>query len=86
MASRATRKRRKILMRDFVRYLKEKKGCKNCGGRNDLTFHHRIKKNKRGRVDSTIASNASWKKFMAEVVKCDVLCDPCHVRLHQEIG
>lgn len=65
--------------RDYKASLK----CKECGFNHPaaLSFHHRNGEEKLGEV-SVIAWEASKKKLLEEIKKCDVLCHNCHAIHH----
>ena len=57
--------------------------CVSCGvsgNEEALQFHHKDPDNK----EFTIAkhSSASEKRFWAEVAKCVLLCEDCHILIH----
>ena len=77
--------------RAMLRGLKQFKGCSCCGWKPTnprlLHFHHRdplgLKDwcmRKLFNISQSIHSQ-SWPKILAEVAKCDILCEPCHVHL-----
>ena len=74
------RRRRTQRMKGYLDYVKDKTGCLICGGYQKLVFHH-----KQDKIDklSQMAHSASIDTLMAEVAKCDVLCEDCHNWLHK---
>jgi 5-methylcytosine-specific restriction endonuclease McrA len=52
--------------------------CAECGGTDNLEFHHRNPAEKS--FDVSMRMNLSLARIMAEVRKCVVLCFACHVR------
>lgn len=63
---------------------KQTLACAGCGTTDHrvLEFHHRDPSEKE--LEVSLMLNWSWKKMMAEVHKCDVLCANCHRILHYE--
>ena len=70
--------------RAMLRGLKQFKGCSCCGWKPTnprlLHFHHRDPKTKLFNVSQNVHSQ-SWPNILAEVEKCDIMCEPCHVHL-----
>lgn len=61
----------------FTRGLKEKNPCLDCGKKYPhyiMEFDHR--EGKTLCVSSTVSW--SWKKMLAEIAKCDIVCSNCH--------
>ena len=56
------------------------RGCKYCGGDNELTFHHRRKKVACATQNRFTTATALWN----EVYKCEVVCRECHDKIHNE--
>jgi len=58
--------------------------CVNCKGKEDLEIHHIDPKTK----SFTIAKgwHHSWVKIVAELNKCEILCDECHKDHHKVIN
>lgn len=57
----------------------KKKPCTDCGGEfppHVMDFDHKDGV-KLGRI-STMATQVSWDKLLAEIAKCDLLCANCH--------
>ena len=54
---------------------REAHGCKDCGTRKNLLFHH-PNDDKKFRVSAGL--RYGWDRIAAEVAKCIVLCQPCH--------
>ena len=52
---------------------------KNSAG---LTFHHNNPKEKSFPLDLRLCSNRTWEKLVKEANKCRLLCQNCHVELH----
>jgi len=57
--------------------------CKRCGSDENLEWHHRDPSEKKAKIGSLI-KRGSKADLWAEVVKCVLLCHPCHRQLHQE--
>jgi len=69
--------RKKEKVRILKDEIKRNGCCVKCGTKENLTFHHRDKSQKKHDIAS-IQTVAALRK---EVAKCDLLCWPCH-RLH----
>lgn len=52
--------------------------CKGCGTTKNLQFDHVDRYSKRYPIASML-SGCSWDNIMSELVKCQLLCHPCHV-------
>lgn len=83
------REKRKQHDEELKQWLKRYKSqfcCKLCGEKHPacLQFHHRDKNEKSFNIGSTIGRwrYISFKKLVAEVSKCDILCGNCHAILH----
>lgn len=72
----------------FVLVHKAERGCEKCGERHPacLSFHHMDGDTKEANIASLIGRGASWRRLLAEMSKCIVLCENCHRKLHWEIG
>ena len=55
--------------------------CLDCGSTADLHFHHRDPATKVATV-MMMPGHYGRAKIQAEVEKCDVLCQPCHMARH----
>lgn len=70
-------------VRQHLRELKVKIGCKYCGYKKffgALSFDHRDPKSKRFEL-SNCHKYRSWKEIKREIAKCDVVCLNCHAEL-----
>lgn len=69
--------------RHWVREYKEHNPCVSCGEGNPalLTFHHRREKDKIDTIAHMVTTR-SLRTLVAEVRKCDVMCEQCHSELH----
>lgn len=79
---------RKVSMRSRVAAYKAARGCRDCGttDRRVLDLHHRDGTDKEAAV-SQMMYRCSWKRVVAEMDKCDVLCANCHrIEHHAERG
>lgn len=54
--------------------------CVDCGSTTNLDFHHRNPEEKSCNVAT--ATMHSFRRFIEEVEKCDVLCRSCHKLRH----
>lgn len=72
----------RIRNRDWLRSIKEDRGCERCGFPDvrALEFHHRDPKEKKFRLSNQL--NRSRASLEAEVDKCMVLCANCHAIEH----
>lgn len=66
----------------WVNDLKNEWGCKICGGKEDLEFHHRDKSTKIMNVSRMVTCLVKMDILLAEIEKCDVLCSKCHDSIH----
>ena len=72
----------RVALRDFVREQKVGKVCAVCG-QDDVTklvFHHRDPATKL--FDICRTKVRSRPTLLEETAKCDILCQPCHMRKH----
>lgn len=81
------RERGKRIIREYLARLAEIKlahGCLRCGYREHpaaLSFHHRDPATKKFTIGK---GYHAAEKLLAEIAKCDVLCENCHRVLHAE--
>lgn len=69
-------------------------GCSICGGKDFLVYHHIEPLQKLWDVSGPreVREEAEKRKLSrfavlrAEVEKCDVLCEKCHIKVHKELG
>jgi len=75
----------KDVLRDFVREQRTGKLCILCGKGdvNKLVFHHRDPSTKLFAIGRTAVR--SKQAIREEIAKCDVLCQSCHVSLHNKL-
>jgi hypothetical protein len=69
--------------REWARTLKDKP-CSKCGEQLEperMHWHHRDPATKEFRVALGVF-RASRARILAEIAKCDLLCEPCHDELH----
>lgn len=67
--------------REYLDKYKTQAGCADCGLRNDehpevFDFDHRPGTDKHFNLARAI--NLTWKRLLAEIEKCDVVCANCH--------
>ena len=76
--------KRRLKILDMVRKLKT--ACTKCGQNHPacLDFHHRDSSQKEFTISIVTTQGYSFKKVLAEISKCDVLCSNCHRILHYE--
>ena len=77
------------LRRERLTTLMRRRGCrcKKCGYNRctaALEFHHRNPKRKLFNVNMSTMTKG-WKRILAEVKKCDLLCANCHRETHVAI-
>lgn len=67
------------MARAKVAKYKSERGCRDCGTTDHrvLDLHHRNGTDKEAAV-SQMLYRYSWKRIVAEMDKCDVLCANCH--------
>ena len=82
-------KRRAVLQkprnREFVRRVKLRKGCSQCGYKKyhgALHFHHLNPEEKISSGSKAIQYNWSPTKIKREMRKCTILCANCHAEEH----
>lgn len=65
--------------------IREETPCMDCGVQYPhyvMQFDHRGDEPKSGNIGQLCAH--SWKKLLAEIAKCDIVCANCHsIRTHQ---
>lgn len=66
----------------WVNNIKQERGCKNCGGKDGLEFHHRDKTTKVANISIMVTNLVKLEVLLAEIEKCDVLCSKCHDSIH----
>lgn len=67
--------------RERLAAYKDGKPCADCGQKHRhfvLEFDHRNPKTKEFTVSYANGKRYSWKKIMAEIRKCDLICSNCH--------
>ena len=69
-------------LRKWVNEMKTSKGCKICGTKEKLQYHHRDPKTKIMAVSNMVSKQMSRAEILIEIEKCDVLCKPCHDNEH----
>lgn len=72
-------KEKKRKMREYLRNVKDIP-CMDCGVKYPsyvMDLDHRDPADKAGNIDQLI-NRGSWKKFLEEIDKCDVICSNCH--------
>lgn len=74
------RQKRKIEIEEFKKTLR----CQRCGceDHRTLLFHHSDKGSKVFAIANAVQRGYSWKRIMAEVAKCEVICANCHAIEH----
>lgn len=80
-----TRQRRTLERRRIVATLKVERGCKICGYRKcayALSFHHRDPSEKSFNIGDGLNREYSLERIVAEIAKCQTLCQNCHSELH----
>jgi hypothetical protein len=50
-----------------------------------LQFHHIQANTKVREVSNLISANVSWKRIIAEIKKCILVCSNCHIKLHKNL-
>ncbi len=59
--------------------------CESCGYKKNyaaLVFHHKNSSNKLFNIDARKCSNTNWEQLLKELEKCSLLCQNCHLELH----
>lgn len=82
------KKKREIQRENYLNFIancKSQFGCAECGEDDPraLVFHHVNPKEKKFAIN-----NITWdrKNVLAEIAKCEILCQACHVIYHTENG
>lgn len=64
-------------------------GCENCGLHpqseeecKKFHFHHEDSTNKLNKISRLVLGGASAKILIAELEKCKVVCESCHINIH----
>ena len=57
-------------------------GCLDCGSAENLHFHHVDPSTKTAAVSFYASTSASVERLMAEIEKCVVVCETCHLDRH----
>lgn len=75
--------KRKALARIYIKKIKSKTGCEQCGESREacLDFHHKYAK-KLYCISSMVGQGRSPKTIHHELRKCITLCSNCHRVLH----
>src|SRR2546429_5758865 len=70
-------------LRWLVNY-KSSLSCTRCGESHPatLTFHHRERSEKSFEIGNMLRVKVSFKRLVAEIQKCEVLCANCHAKEH----
>jgi hypothetical protein len=69
-------------LHDWVESMKTSKGCKLCGSKERLHYHHRDPKTKIMAISNMVSKQKSRTEILSEIEKCDILCKPCHDKEH----
>jgi hypothetical protein len=79
--------KRKDMLQDFYKELKENLACAQCGENHPATlhFHHRDPQLKTFNVSTYIQHAYGIERIKNEIAKCTVLCANCHAKLHYEL-
>ena len=81
--NKASHKRRRQDIRDYIKDYKKDKCCNECGFKEHteiLEFHH--ERNKEIDLSKAAKWNMSKKRINKEIKKCILLCPNCHRWLH----
>lgn len=70
----------------WVEEMKREKGCKVCGTKEKLQYHHRNPKEKFMAIADMISQAKNKDLILKEIEKCDVLCKPCHDKEHTQFN
>jgi DNA-directed RNA polymerase subunit M/transcription elongation factor TFIIS len=67
----------------LVEYKKTLK-CARCGESHPatLTFHHKRRSEKKFEIGNALILKVSFKRLLAEIEKCEVICANCHAKEH----
>lgn len=83
-ASYARQVKRRNLYRARIAQMKAEVGCSKCPEKHPacLDYHHKNPKTKLINIGDAIRHDWGWKKILAEIKKCIVLCANCHRKEH----
>jgi hypothetical protein len=67
----------------LVEYKKTLK-CARCGESHPATlaFHHKRRSEKKFEIGNALILKVSFKRLLAEIEKCEVICANCHAKEH----
>lgn len=79
--------KRKQELREWYRALKASLSCIQCGEQHVacLSFHHRDRAEKFMEIYRMVHLGYSQKRILAEMDKCDVLCENCHRKVEWKL-
>jgi 5-methylcytosine-specific restriction endonuclease McrA len=80
--ARARTSRHRAAKRTALDNLRSFLACEHCGSTSNLRFHHRDPATKSFNVSDT---RMPWSAMLAEMRKCDVLCQKCHKAEHKRM-
>jgi hypothetical protein len=71
------------IKQQYLEYMSDKK-CERCGfdDQRALAWHHKDPKTKKKCVSILVPGGYSWKTILAEIAKCECLCQNCHAIEH----
>lgn len=58
-------------------------GCVDCGAA-AVDFHHRDPSTKLFNIGD--GTSRAWQKLLAELAKCDPVCESCHTERHRQLA
>jgi hypothetical protein len=70
----------------WVNDMKEEKGCRICGTKEKLEYHHIDPTTKVSEISFMLSQMKSRTVILEEIKKCEVLCNRCHIETHNIIG
>ena len=72
--------KKKKEMIEYVKTIKEKTPCTDCG----LNYPYYVIQDDKIATINILARSGSWKKLLKEIEKCEVVCANCHaIRTYQ---
>jgi len=73
-------------LKQRLKEIKEKAGCKDCGETNHIVLDFDHLSNKKYNVSRMIHDGFSWAAIKKEISKCEVVCSNCHrIRTHDRL-
>lgn len=75
-----------VALQEWVNSMKNANGCKICGSLEQLEYHHINPETKIMSIADMVTAMKNKNEILGEIMKCEVLCSPCHRYTHTIIG